>query len=80
MKKAKRQGTTWKAWGMVSHLEYLERVCMEKGDREGKSRPEVPDGKLKSLYFLLEVLRGPLKQESGDGILHFKKLTLILKK
>lgn len=47
-----------------------------EGDREGKSRPKVPDARLRSLYFLLEVLKGLLKLESGDRILHFKKMAL----
>lgn len=39
MKKADRQRTTWKAWGMASHLEYeyLERVSMQKGTGTAKA-------------------------------------------
>ena len=40
-KKAKRQGTAWKAWGMASSLEYPERVCMGRGNK-GKGKSEGP--------------------------------------
>lgn len=41
-KKAKGQGTAWKAWGVASNLKYMERVCIGMGDRKGKGRSEGP--------------------------------------